>query len=85
MPNPLITPAFKPANPAGYKPNQLSSNHQQPFQETTEGVPKTGNIVPTLLRLAMRRLPGFGFGAVHGKAPSTVKNAVTIGSHGNLK
>lgn len=89
MPNPnqpQIT-AFKPSNPGGYRPDKLSSGAatQQPFQETTEGVPKTGNIVPTLLRLAMRRLPGFGFGAVHGKAPSVVKNAVTIGSHGNIK
>lgn len=82
---PLITPAFKPSNPGGYKPDQLSSGHatQTPFQE--QGVPKTGNIIPTLLRIAMRRVPGFGFGAVHGKAPSAVKNAVTMGSHGNLK
>lgn len=85
MKPPPITPAFKPSNPGGYRPDKLSSGAatSQPFQE--QGVPKTGNIVPTLIRLAMRRLPGFGFGAVHGKAPSVVKNAVTMGSHGNIK
>lgn len=70
-----------------YKPDALLSGGalQKPF-ETEEGVPKTGNIVPTLLRLAMRRLPGFGYGMIHGgHAPSVVKNAVTIGSHGAVK
>lgn len=81
---PPIT-AFKPSNPAGYKPDNLSSGSAtgKPLVESL--TPKTGSIVPTLLKIALRRIPGFGFGAVHGKAPSTVKNAVTLGSHGNLK
>ena len=82
---PPITPAFKPSNPGGYKPDNLSSGSATGKPLVESGVPKTGTVVPTLLRIAMRRLPGFGFGAVHGKAPSTVKQAVTMGSHGNLK
>ena len=83
--NPLITPAAKPVNSARYKPSQLSSSesNSQPLVESN--VPETGNIVPTLLKIALKRLPGFGYGAIHGKAPSVVKDAVKIGSHGNLK
>lgn len=71
-------------NPSSYKPDSLASGGatQKPFSEDIG--PRTGSIVPTLLRLAMRRLPGFGYGATHGKSPSTVKNAVTTGSHGKL-
>jgi hypothetical protein len=79
-----ITP-FKPSNPGGYKPDQLSSGPASGKPLVEAGTPKTGSIVPTLLKIALRRIPGFGFGAVHGKAPSTVKQAVTMGSHGNLK
>lgn len=67
-----------------YKPNVLSSGSatEKPMSESTG--PNTGSIVPTLLRLAVRRMAGFGYGAVHNKAPSTVKNAVTMGSHGKV-
>lgn len=83
----ISAPAMKPVNPAGYKPESLATNaaKEVPFKED-DIVPKTGSVIPTLLRLAMKRIPGFGYGAVHGgHAPSTVKNAVTMGSHGNLK
>jgi hypothetical protein len=76
-------------NPIGqqYKPDPLASGgaDQKPFQEAN--VPKTGSIVNTLLRLAMRRLPSAGFGAktmaptIGVKPPS---NAMTMGSHGKI-
>lgn len=76
--------AFNPIGQA-YKPDPVASGgaSSRPLQEGN--VPKTGNIVPSLLRLAMRRLPAMGFGAVHGSAPIGVRppsNAMTIGSHG---
>lgn len=71
-------PAVKPNNPAKYSPSKQPTVAE-------EIVPKTGTITQTLIRIAMRKLPGFGYGAVHGKAPSVVKDAVTMGSHGNLK
>jgi hypothetical protein len=74
-------------NPQGqvYKPDPLADTGttQKPFQEAN--VPKTGGIVNTLLRLAMRRMPAMGFGAVHGNAPKgvgTPKDAMKMGSHG---
>ena len=67
-----------------YKPNPLSSgsSDESPLKSSTG--PTTGSIVPSLIRLALRRLPGFGYGAVHSKAPTAVKNAVTMGSHGKV-
>ena len=60
-------------NTSLYKPDPLLSggSTQKPFQENT--VPITGSIIPTLLRLAMRRIPGFGHGMIHNGPPSTVK------------
>lgn len=78
-----------PFNPVGqtYKPDPLSSGGatEKPFQETN--VPRTGTIVNTLLRLAMRRLPGSGFGAKTLAPTQGVKppsNAMTMGSHGKI-
>lgn len=71
-------------NPVGqqYKPDPLADPgaSQKPFQEAN--VPKTGSIVSVLLRLAMRRLVGFG----HAATPQTkaVKNPMTMGSHGKI-
>jgi hypothetical protein len=73
-------------NGTSYKPDALSSGGatQSPLKEDIG--PKTGSIVPTLLRLAMRRMTGFGSGAIHGgKAPSAVKNAMSMGSQGKIK
>jgi hypothetical protein len=88
-PFPSITPASnphqaaKPSSGTGYKPDALSSGSatQTPLKS---GVgPVTGSIVPTLLRLAMRRIPGVG----HAMTANTqaVKNPVTAGSHGSIK
>jgi hypothetical protein len=92
-PFPSITPASqpfqtsKPGSGTGYKPDALSSGAatEKPMQEAN--VPKTGSIVPSLLKLAMRRMPGFGVGMPHGAAPQAIKpaNAFTMGSHGSLK
>lgn len=69
-----------------YKPDNLASGEATQTLFKEDNTPQTGPIVGTLLRLAMRRIPGFGFGAIHGgKSPSTVKNAVTMGSHGGIK
>lgn len=67
-----------------YKPNLLSSGAATEKPLNASIGPTTGSIVPSLIRLALRRLPGFGFGAVHSKAPTVVKNAVTMGSHGKV-
>ena len=77
--------AAKPASGTGYKPDALSSGSATQTPLKSGLGPVTGSIVPTLLKLAMRRMPGFGFGATHGSAPSAVKNPVTMGSHGSIK
>lgn len=61
-------------------PYASSGSTEKPFQENLPS-PKLG-FISTLVRLA--RLRGFGYGAKPPK-PSTVKNPMTMGSHGSIK
>lgn len=72
-------------NGTSYKPDTLSSGGatQKPFSEA--GVPKTGSIVPTLIKLALRRLPGKGFATEEHTSGVPKSNAFTAGSHGSVK
>jgi hypothetical protein len=83
--------AFSPVGQQ-YKPDNLASGgaSEKPFAEA--GAPKAGgpgsSLVSSMLRLAMRRLPGSGFGAMTSPAKTMgVKppsNAMTMGSHGKI-
>lgn len=71
---------------SSYKPDLLSSGGatQKAFSESN--VPKTGSIVPTLLKLALRRLPGAGFTTAPDVTRGTHSGSVnTAGSHGKLR
>lgn len=68
-----------------YSPDPLASGGatEKPFGEA--GTPKAGNMVTTLLRLAMRRMPAHGYGATKGTSAVRAKDALTMGSHGAIK
>ena len=77
-----------PFNPVGqqYKPDALASGGatQRQFQE--QGSPKgSGGIVTTLMRLAMRRMPAHGFGATQNTRSIAKGDAMSMGSHGQIK
>jgi hypothetical protein len=83
---PWVLMAINPPTGTAYKPDALASGGalEKPFQEAN--VPRTGSIVPTLLRLALRRLPGMGYSTQQGTSGvKTQKDAFTMGSHGSLK